>query len=324
MRTRCCGQASSLRLTNPPLPICYMEVSWEDLFPLPLDEWIQQWQVIIGLAMAFIAPFALPALMFGEVCLNSYMGQGLRTNSTYNRDMVRTTAILWEGSCIFLLVYGCVRYTTFGAVFAVLLYSLLRSIVMILVTVGWAKRNGVGDLARDGPLEPVSVYTDIEEGAFLKCLSVWMLQMLLYVLLVRWVLSKSFKDEDVSEQELFLYSCGSIVATVQRTMSNGFVRGELKTFWLSYFLSPSNYGRPHHFAKLRVVMSWLVNDVLFTAVFLLLPLVTMGSDNEMEFVKDCTAVLWLDAIPCQFSYWGGGGGGGRGCAEPFITYASLV
>ena len=44
---------------------------------------------------------------------------------------------------------------------------------------------------------------------------------------------------------------------------------------------------------MRLLMSWIVNDILFTTVFLLLPLVTMGSDNDMEFVKDCTAVLFI-------------------------------
>ena len=270
-----------------------MDMSWDDILPLPVEEWIQQPQVIAGLVMAAVTPLAVPALIFGEVCLNSFSTHGLHKDATYNQELLRTTGLLWEGSCIFLLVYGCVRYTTIGAMLAVLVYSVVRSLVIIGVTLRRAKKRLATQEVNDSPLEPVSVYTDIEAGTFLKCLSVFVLQMLLYALLLRWVASESFSENDVTDEEVFRYAAGSVVATVQRVMSQGFRSGELDSFWLTYFYSPAEYRKSYHYPWSRIVMSWIVNDVLFTSIFLLLPLVTMGSDNDMEFVKDCTAVLFI-------------------------------
>ena len=124
-------------------------------------------------------------------------------------------------------MYGCAKYTTAWAMVGVFIYSFVRSMAMIAVTYVLARKRMAQGVTEDTPLEPVSVYTDIEAGTFLKCLSVFVLQMLLYVLLLRWIASKSFIEEDATDEELARYAAGSIVATVQRTMSQGFRSGEL-------------------------------------------------------------------------------------------------
>ncbi|CAE7847385.1 ttv [Symbiodinium microadriaticum] len=269
-------------------------MAMEDFLPVPFEEWVQEPEVIIGLVMAGVAPVAVPALICSEFWFNGGSSDGVHKDTAYYQEVVRTTALLWEGSCVFLLVYGCVQYTTTGAMIGVFFYSVVRSIAMTIVTYARVKKENNGHGVTDEPLEPVSVYTDIEAGTFLKCASVFVLQMLLYVLLLRWIASKSFSEEETTEQELVRYAAGSVVATVQRVMSQGFHSGELKPFWMTYFFSGhGQYRRHYHYPKMRLLMSWIVNDILFTTVFLLLPLVTMGSDNDMEFVKDCTAVLFI-------------------------------
>ncbi|CAE7660984.1 ext1c [Symbiodinium sp. CCMP2592] len=269
-------------------------MAMEDFLPFPFEEWVQEPEVIIGLVMAGVAPVAVPALICSEFWFNGGSSDGVHKDTAYYQEVVRTTALLWEGSCVFLLVYGCVQYTTTGAMIGVFFYSIVRSIAMTIVTYARVKKESAGHGVTDEPLEPVSVYTDIEAGTFLKCASVFVLQMLLYVLLLRWIASKSFSEEETTEQEFVRYAAGSVVATVQRVMSQGFHSGELKPFWMTYFFSNrGHYRRHYHYPKMRLLMSWIVNDILFTTVFLLLPLVTMGSDNDMEFVKDCTAVLFI-------------------------------
>mmetsp|Transcript_71291 Transcript_71291/g.167007 ORF Transcript_71291/g.167007 Transcript_71291/m.167007 type:complete len:323 (-) Transcript_71291:166-1134(-) len=269
----------------------------ESLELIDFEEWIQERQIIVSLAMFITTPVVVPILAYGEACLNSLSTHGLHASSSYRREVFETIAVLWEGAYIFLFQYGCLKHSVTFAAILVLVYSLIRSSFHVVVGIRCAKKDMEKQVDND-ELQPVSVYTDMEAGTFLKCVAVFVLQMLLYVMLFRWINSQPVIDPETTEEVVTWYFiAGAIVSTVSRTMSAGFVSGELLPFWAVYFYAHGGkYHRSHHYPKMRFFMSWLVNSYLNHAIFLMLPLVVMISDNDMEFVKDATAVLFISQL----------------------------
>ncbi|OLQ01050.1 hypothetical protein AK812_SmicGene16250 [Symbiodinium microadriaticum] len=99
------------------------------------------------------------------------------------------------------------------------------------------------------------------------------------------------REEEITEQQLFMYVCGSVVGLVLRLREQSFLAAEWEPFWHPYFYE--DFRRPHHFAKVRCFMSWLANEAFARTIFFLLPVILMYSPDLLEFVKDATCIVFI-------------------------------
>ena len=144
----------------------------------------------------------------------------------------------------------------------------------------------------------VSVYTDVcgDTYEFLFTLSV---QFTLYFYVLEWVFKQEKLAYESGSQEQIFLSRGTIIAVVCRRFSETFHNGEFKPFWEHVWLKAkagefrNTPAMVWGYVLFRFVSSWLVNDVLALSTLFLLPVILSQADDQIEFVKDATAVLFI-------------------------------
>ena len=151
-------------------------------------------------------------------------------------------------------------------------------------------------------LKPVSVYTDVQ-GDLYEFTFTCMVQVTLYAYLLEWVSNQDPFDHlwDFTEQRKF-FDAGCLIGVVIRRFTETFHKGEFECFWTKWYearldelrnLSWSEWVKEMSGEIVRFASSWVVNDVLALTAIFLFPVILSKSDNQMEFVKDATAVMFI-------------------------------
>jgi len=263
------------------------------------EDWINDQQTIIGLVLLGTTPCAACFLGCCTICLRHiFCGQNLnpedmqKTLSKHGvvqaTKMMLTLATLWESAALFILFYSTLKHSPAIAVLEAFIYSLYQGGVALLQH----KPKEQSESEQRKHLQPVSVYTDLHVGNFFECVTVFVLQVMLYMFLLLTVYhQEKLIEEEITEQQLFMYICGSVVGLVLRLREQSFLAAEWEPFWHPYFYE--DFRRPHHFAKVRCFMSWLANEAFARTIFFLLPVILMYSPDLLEFVKDATCIVFI-------------------------------
>ena len=202
--------------------------------------------------------------------------------------LVLTLSSLWESAALFVLLHSTLKYSPAIAVVEAFCYSLYQGTVVFL-----RHKPKVQAEAKRKHLQPVSVYTDLHVGNVIECLTVFVLQVMLYMFLLLTVYhQEKLIEEEITEQQFFMYVCGSIVGIVLRLREPSFLAAEWEPFWRPYFCE-EGFQRRHHFARARCFMSWLANEAFARTIFFLLPVILMYSPDLLEFVKDATCIVFI-------------------------------
>ena len=261
------------------------------------EDWINDQQTIIGLVLLGTTPFAACFLGCCTICLRLiFCGQTAqdmqKTLSKHGvvqaTKMMLTLATLWESAALFILFYSTLKHSPAIAVLEAFVYSLYQGGLALLQH----KPKEQSESEQRKHLQPVSVYTDLHVGNFFECVTVFVLQVMLYMFLLLTVYhQEKLIEEEITEQQLFMYVCGSVVGLVLRLREQSFLAAEWEPFWHPYFYE--DFRRPHHFAKVRCFMSWLANEAFARTIFFLLPVILMYSPDLLEFVKDATCIVFI-------------------------------
>ncbi|CAE7705290.1 unnamed protein product [Symbiodinium necroappetens] len=261
------------------------------------EDWINDQQTIIGLVLLGTTPFAACFLGCCTICLRLiFCGQTAqdmqKTLSKHGvvqaTKMMLTLATLWESAALFILFYSTLKHSPAIAVLEAFVYSLYQGGLALLQH----KPKEQSESEQRKHLQPVSVYTDLHVGNFFECVTVFVLQVMLYMFLLLTVYhQEKLIEKEITEQQLFMYVCGSVVGLVLRLREQSFLAAEWEPFWHPYFYE--DFRRPHHFAKVRCFMSWLANEAFARTIFFLLPVILMYSPDLLEFVKDATCIVFI-------------------------------
>jgi len=215
---------------------------------------------------------------------------------------------MWESCSVYTLVYGTLKHSPAFAMSLVIGYSSFRALLMVFINAYDVGMYQEKKLKEKDAIEPVSVYTDIHQGAALHCVAVFTVQVMLYLFMLLTVYSQQKYDEDMylehEGRPTTLYVCGAIISTVVRSQDEGFLFGECRPFWQPYFCCDGfeNEKKQHCqcVVYLRLLMSVIVNEILANAALFLLPTILMVAPDYMEFVKDATCIMFiskLDTLP---------------------------
>lgn len=188
------------------------------------------------------------------------------------------------------LIFGTLKHSGSTAVVLALGYTFVRSVLITLENGESAKNIRKSKAVKGDKLLPVSIYTDIEYGTLLQLFPVFVSQAMLF-----WMILKAVWDQDriehLSDTQVWMYVCGTIVAAVIRMQLQNFNMTEYKPFWGPYF----NHGfmKKSHLARTRFVLSWIVNSLLQSTSIFLLPAILMNASDNTEFVKDAISILFI-------------------------------
>ena len=100
-------------------------------------------------------------------------------------------------------------------------------------------------------------------------------------------------EEEITDQQFFMYVCGSVVGVVLRLVEPSFLAAEWEPFWHPYFNDEGFQQGKHHWARWRCFLSWLANEAFARAIFFLLPVILMQSPDLLKFVKDATCIVFI-------------------------------
>ena len=300
--TRSTSTTSTLTEVEEPV-VPELSLTFESLWLAPSlssyngEDWINDQQTIIGLVLLGTTPCAACFLGCCTICLRGiFCGQNpqdmQKTLSKHGvvqaTKMMLTLATLWESAALFILFYSTLKHSPAIAVLEAFIYSLYQGGVALLRH----KPKEQSESEQRKHLQPVSVYTDLHVGNFFECVTVFVLQVMLYMFLLLTVYhQEKLSEEEITEQQLFMYVCGSVVGLVLRLREQSFLEAEWEPFWHPYFYE--DFWRPHHFAKVRCFMSWLANEAFARTIFFLLPVILMYSPDLLEFVKDATCIVFI-------------------------------
>ena len=255
---------------------------------------------------------------------------GRSTKWMNQRDSLR---LLLVGVGIFFLVFGTLKHLPALAVTFALSHTLLMALLELRYLVHTAKMQTDGDYRQrtiskaerqnwqvDGDLavrhyhiccfkgrvvrfsenreldnveelEPVSVYSDFEGSGLLDCTTVFVLQVMLYVVLLLSVVQQPSPRDQISDRQVMFYVGGAIISIVMQLRGETFKKVEWKPFWRHYFYQ--GFQKAEHWSRVRISMSWLVNQVFAQTTMLMVPVILMEAGDYMDFVKDATSILFI-------------------------------
>ena len=272
--------------------ICAMNFSFAD--------WITEWQVIVGIAMLVIPALCVCCFMAFKWYRGEDTSQVSASNSAIidgddlQQDTVHQSIwVLWESAAMQIMIYGTLKHSPAVAMIAALLYTFLRSFFLLAVSDSKAARKSMRASQRVQRLIPVSIYTDIHYGTLFQLLPVFTSQAMLFgfIMLSMWDEKPLKEGRPLTMHQVWMYMCGTVVSVVVRMQLQNFQVSEYDPFWGPYF--KQGFKHPHHWAYLRVVLSWIVNSLLSSTTVFILPAILMRASNNLEFVKDATAVLFI-------------------------------
>ena len=98
--------------------------------------------------------------------------------------------------------------------------------------------------------------------------------------------------DSVTDRMWVQYVFGSILAGTLLGFDASFIPGECQPFW-NFYKYQRGFRHKHHFARIRFLMSYTVNELFAATAHLMLPFVLMDAPENMDFVKDATCVLFI-------------------------------
>lgn len=201
--------------------------------------------------------------------------------------------------CLFLqfasmsiLEYGTMRHSTAFAVFLALLWVFARSVLSLYQNFSSMELQDQARKKKDN-LVPVSVFTDLHAGNMFACTCMFVIQITLYgYLLMAVYYREKLVYDSVTDRMWVQYVWGSLLAGTLLGFDASFIPGECQPFWNVYKYQ-RGFRRKHHFARIRFLMSYTVNELFAATAHLMLPFVLMDAPEAMDFVKDATCVLFI-------------------------------
>ena len=258
------------------------------------EDWINDQQTVIGLVLLGTTPFAACFLGCCTICLRLiFCGQTAqdmqKTLSKHGvvqaTKMMLTLATLWESAALFILFYSTLKHSPAIAVLEAFVYSLYQGGLALL-------QHKPKEQSESGTAQTSATSLCVHRPACGELLRVRH-RFCAPGDAVHVPAADGLppREEEITEQQLFMYVCGSVVGLVLRLREQSFLAAEWEPFWHPYFYE--DFRRPHHFAKVRCFMSWLANEAFARTIFFLLPVILMYSPDLLEFVKDATCIVFI-------------------------------
>ena len=101
------------------------------------------------------------------------------------------------------------------------------------------------------------------------------------------------KLTDASDRMWVQYVCGSIISGTMLGFDASFIPGECRLFFGMFTSSRKVSDMNTIFPNYDLAMSWAVNDIFAATAHFMLPMVLMDAEDNLDFVKDATCVLFI-------------------------------
>ncbi|CAK9060406.1 unnamed protein product [Durusdinium trenchii] len=287
---------------------------------------------ILGWPCLFCVVFVIasvPAQWVGE-CSKGRAYDRDKDLDRLGKDKALRHLCMYSG--LYLLIYGTLKHSPGLAVLVAALHTLITASLQLCWLAGTANENNSkasnerekGEEIKLAPLThgddqtdqatanenkhqasnqdqkeealvPESVYSNFEGRPILECASVFAIQIMLYGMVLSEVFFQNPIFEEIEERQMWFYIGGAAIGSVVRLTGDSFENHEWKPFWERYFFENFR-DKEMHWTWLRFAMSWVVNHLLADIILLMLPVILMQADDNMDFVKDATSVLFISEL----------------------------
>lgn len=276
-------------------------------------DWLTEIQVVVGILLLVFTPVLLYVIMQAHWCISGSICGLHRRRENYSIEAILIAAKRSDKTpleekrieetrdhiCLFLqfasmsvLEYGTMKHSTAFAVLLALLGVFARSVFLLYQNFASLELQDQARKKKDN-LVPVSVYTDLHAGNMFACTCMFVIQIMLYgYLLMSVYYGEKLVHDSVSDRMWVQYVCGSVLAGTLLGFDASFIPGECQPFW-NFYKYQRGFRRKHHFARIRFLMSYTVNELFAATAHLVLPFVLMEAPENMDFVKDATCVLFI-------------------------------
>ena len=210
--------------------------------------WISQWQVVVGLVI-YLSSFWFCFCIFVPMqsCIGRlYYGSRHHFEQHHLRRERNGILLLLECAGKFLIIYGTLKYSPALAVLVIMVQSLLTSLYDVLLGLSdplkeikegeeqylqdtqndapnrrrWRSVHDVQGNEKSNVLEPVSAYSDFEGCGLLECTLVFVVQMMLYAVLIASVFTR--KPEEATDHEVMKVVGGAVIAALMAARGESF------------------------------------------------------------------------------------------------------
>ena len=284
--------------------------------------WLNEWQTWIGLMMLPCAP----VMRWFNLWLQKSSARRIHARTTkpmqeiendeqhqrFFRAQGSSLVTGWDTCAAYLLIFSAIKYSPRLAVICAFVCTSLLSGARVAYHFLAPRMRLPGFVGRfnemvdkqnkmeNKGLSPVSVYTDLEMSNFFQYGSVFAIQGFLYWVLAQFVLDQELRVHE-SHEERWKYAWGAVIGTVIRITLESFYTKEFLPFWKPLltcddFQKCREIRHTYPLVIMRCVLSWWINDVCAQAILWLLPIILINSSDRLEFVKDATAVLFIELL----------------------------
>ena len=204
--------------------------------------------------------------------------------------MAEVISSVIESIAVYLCLYSGLKIDPRDAATLIYFYAGFSSLVRLLWNVSEAKKK---DFESKDVLEPASVYTDVWLALGIEYTGIFGIQLLLYGKVLGVLLWDTETLNDDSEANIRRFRDAAIVSCALRGITPSWSSGEWRPFWRHIYFDDKFAGYRSKALAVRFLFSLIVNEFLAQMTLFALPAILMKADDDLEFVKDATSILFI-------------------------------